>query len=479
MSNSQEVTTANHSLPRLPPEDFASTEMVHAIFDQSVGNCYGSFPCTYSRQHGRIYVASRAVLFFSNIFGFERRLSMSLSEITDIKTYRSTSIWISMMDGEDFVFKSLSSRERVVAVVRTLLNNVMPRESSTIQLESEPSASPDSVDLTVSSQPGNPRVRAQSCPTEIHPEIIFESTRSDRPQVELLCEDKPTRKASNGEASFATSTCTENLMEDWKKEKRKQESIYKERAIDNVILNCSLSHFFDLFLADDAPHSMIHYQEQIIGDTQVKATKWKLDDDDCLKRTISFCHPIANNFGIGPSSTMATRVQTLSRYGDFGICLATTTKVSGVPGADAFHVADHWLVEEISSHEICFTVLHKTVFTKMTVFKRVIESSTKVEIKSWYTGYLAMLADHVQGQSKTSSVSPVQDLDYRPTVRKWFSVWPSPAVVVVLFALLVQNFVLNYQVRQLQVEVKSVHQQQVIALQLLREVLIRSTPADH
>jgi hypothetical protein len=479
MSNSQEAATANTALPRLPPEDFASTEMVHAIFDQSVGNCYGSFPCTYSRQHGRIYVASRAVLFFSNIFGFERRLSMSLSEITEIKTYRSTSIWISMMDGEDFVFKSLSGRERVVAMVRTLLYNVMPRESPTLQLELEPSASHESLDLALPSRPRSPRVRAQSCPTEVHPEIIFESTRSDRAQVERMRGDEPTRKTSNGEMSFATSTCTENLMEEWKKEKQKQHSMYKERAIDNVILNCSLGDFFDLFLADEAPHSMIQYQEQKIGDTQVKATKWILDDNDCMTRTISFCHPIANSFGIGPSSTMATREQTLNRYGDFGICLATTTNVSGVPAADAFHVADYWLVEEISSHQICFTALHKIVFTKRTVFKRVIETTTKGEIESWYRGYLAMLVDRVQGQSNTRSVTALQNLVDTPTVRRSFSVWPLTAVVVALLALLIHNLMLNSLVRQLQVDVKSVQQQQIISLQLLQEVIARLNPADH
>jgi hypothetical protein len=268
-------------------------------------------------------------------------------------------------------------------------------------------------------------------------------------------------------------------MEEWKKEKQKQHSMYKERAIDNVILNCSLGDFFDLFLADEAPHSMIQYQEQKIGDTQVKATKWILDDNDCMTRTISFCHPIANSFGIGPSSTMATREQTLNRYGDFGICLATTTNVSGVPAADAFHVADYWLVEEISSHQICFTALHKIVFTKRTVFKRVIETTTKGEIESWYRGYLAMLVDRVQGQSNTRSVTALQNLVDTPTVRRSFSVWPLTAVVVALLALLIHNLMLNSLVRQLQVDVKSVQQQQIISLQLLQEVIARLNPADH
>jgi VAD1 Analog of StAR-related lipid transfer domain len=382
-----------------------------------------------------------------------------------------------MIDGEDFVFKSLSARERIVTVVQVLL--LQHRESPTIQVEFDPSTLSETLsDVALSSRPGNSRGRAQSCPTEINPGFILNATRSDRNEVERVCRGELTRKTCNEEVLFATGTSIEKLMQSWTKEKQEQESKYKERAIDNVILNWSLSDFFDHFLSDDAPHSILRYQELEIGDTQVKATKWTPSDGDCITRTISFCHPIANSFGIGPSSTLATKKQTLHRYGDFGLCLATTTNISGVPAADTFHVADHWLVEQISSHEIRFSVLHETVFTKRTIFKRVIEASTKIEIKSWYTGYLAMLVGHVQGEDKASPIIPVRNLDASSTSRKWLSIWQVPAIAVALLALLCQNYMLNSQVRQLHMELKSIQQQQTIALQLMQEVLARSN-TDH
>ena len=482
MSNSPEVVTrakSRRAFPRLPPQDFASTEIVHGIFDQSVGNCYGSFSCTYCRQHGKIYVARRAVLFFSNIFGFERRLNMSLSEITEVKLHRATSILISMIDGEDFVFKSLSGRERVVTVVQSLLWE--HRVSPTMQPELDITPSSDEALDMALPQPrnGTSRVRAQSCPTEINAQTILEaSTRNDRIKVERLCRGESTRNTSPEKESVATRACTENLVNDWNEEKLKQEAKYKERAIDSVTLNWSLSDFFDRFLADDAPHSIMRYQEQQIGDTQVKATKWMLDENDCMTRTISFCHPISNSFGIGPSSTLANREQTFYRFGDIGMCLATTTNVSGVPASDAFHVADLWLVEQISRQEIRFSVLYETVFTKRTIFRRVIEASTKIEIKSWYTGYLAMLGEQVQGQHKADPITLAQNLDTTPTARRLFSIWTFPAIVVAVFALLFQNYMLNTQVRQLHVELKSVQQQQIIALQLIQELLDRPNPAD-
>lgn len=462
-------------LPQIPQIDFPSTEMVHAIFDRSVGNCYGSFPCTYSRQHGRVYVASTAVLFYSNIFGFERRLCMSLAEVTEVKTYRSTSIWISMIDGEDFVFKSLSNRERIVAVIHALLRNFSPRESSTsVQVEVDTAALAQ-LELTPSANSARSRARAHSCPIEINQEVPFAGVCGVGTQVDLSGVE-PARKTSNGDVSFATSTCTEGLLEGWKKEKLAQKSSFKQRAVDDFKLNCSLSDFFDRFLADDAPHSLASYQENVIGDTQVKATNWILADNDCMTRTISFCHPIGNNFGIGPSSTMATRKQILHRYGDFGLSLATTTNVIGIPASDAFHVADQWLVEQISSDQICFTALHGIIFTKRTVFKRLIETSTTSEIQKWYKGYITMLMNQIEGQQKGGTIVSLQHVVDEPeTARKLNITYLGAAVIVALFALFCQNYILQSQVHQLQAELNSIQLQQAISLQLIKDSISRGS----
>jgi hypothetical protein len=292
-----------------------------------------------------------------------------------------------MIDGEDFVFKSLSNRERIVAVIHALLRTFSPRESSTsVQVEVDTAALAQ-LELTPSANSARSRARAHSCPIEIDQEVPFAGVCGVGTQVDLS-RVEPARKTSNGDVSFATSTCTEGLLEGWKKEKLAQKSSFKQRAVDDFKLNCSLSDFFDRFLADDAPHSLASYQENVIGDTQVKATNWILADNECMTRTISFCHPIGNNFGIGPSSTMATRKQILHRYGDFGLSLATTTNVIGIPASDAFHVADQWLVEQISSDQISFTALHGIIFKKRTVFKRLIETSTTSEIQKWYKGYI-------------------------------------------------------------------------------------------
>jgi hypothetical protein len=94
--------------------------VVLALFGRSVGPCVGDFSTTYNRVNGRLYAATRAILFYSNLFGFERRLCLNLSDIESIEAYRSTSIRIYMVDCEDHVFRKFFNRDEVLKVLQEL-----------------------------------------------------------------------------------------------------------------------------------------------------------------------------------------------------------------------------------------------------------------------------------------------------------------------------------------------------------------------
>jgi hypothetical protein len=96
--------------------------VVLALFGPTVGPCVGDFATTYNRINGRLYASTKAILFYSNLFGFERRLCLLLSDVILIESYRSTSIRISMVDCEDHVFKKFLNREAVLNVLQNLLD---------------------------------------------------------------------------------------------------------------------------------------------------------------------------------------------------------------------------------------------------------------------------------------------------------------------------------------------------------------------
>lgn len=115
VADDQRRSVHHHRLP-----ERSSTEIVHALFGPAVGACWGDFSCNYNRQQGRLYAASKALLFYSNLFGFERRICMMLLDVEEISLYRTTSVRIAMVDGEEFIFKSLAERTFVVKLLEDL-----------------------------------------------------------------------------------------------------------------------------------------------------------------------------------------------------------------------------------------------------------------------------------------------------------------------------------------------------------------------
>lgn len=99
----------------------ASSDLVKALFgDEEVGSSWGDFFCTLNRIRGRIFASSRAVLFYSNLLGFERRLCIRYRDIVEMELYRTTSIRIVSIDGESTIFKSFHHRKHVLQLLQGL-----------------------------------------------------------------------------------------------------------------------------------------------------------------------------------------------------------------------------------------------------------------------------------------------------------------------------------------------------------------------
>lgn len=97
-----------------------SSEIVKAIFGSSVGPCWGDFFATHNRIRGRLYASSQAVLFYSNLLGFERRICLRYAEVVVMEMHRTTSIRLEMFDGETYVFRSFNDRVQVLHMLKGL-----------------------------------------------------------------------------------------------------------------------------------------------------------------------------------------------------------------------------------------------------------------------------------------------------------------------------------------------------------------------
>lgn len=118
LSDRPTLSTTN---PPTTPGSSDGSAVVLALFGPSVGPCVGDFSTTYNRVNGRLYAATKALLFYSNLFGFERRMCLQLSDVTDLELFGLTSIRVSMVDCEEHIFKKITHRVAVLELLKELV----------------------------------------------------------------------------------------------------------------------------------------------------------------------------------------------------------------------------------------------------------------------------------------------------------------------------------------------------------------------
>jgi len=130
----------------------ASTAVVETLFGPGLGPCWGDFSCTYNRIRGRLYATSQAVLFYTNLLGFERRICLLLRDVARMELFRTTSLRFSTQDDETYIFKSFNDRHQVLHLLNGLkiLANKQQQEKgqgagtpSATRRSSERNGSPD------------------------------------------------------------------------------------------------------------------------------------------------------------------------------------------------------------------------------------------------------------------------------------------------------------------------------------------------
>lgn len=393
---------------RLPEQ--STSDIVQSLFGLAVGPCWADDICSYRRQQGRLYLSTKAVCFYSNLFGFERRLCLLLTDVDLMELYRSTSIRICMVDGEDFVFKSLTRRESILNTLNDLKNNRMPSQLRVIELANSAEHENDKTDKVLdtllnpmgqSSLPPTRR-RTQSEPSCL--QNMPKHSASTLHSLHPLEIDNQNRSRTESSGDFSSQASPEDLYPAWVAMKREDDPPYQKVVIEGMELPCSLTDFYNTLLADDAPWSIPRFQRDIIGDSEIECSDWAIDetgDQSLMRRTISFRHPINLDFGLGKFTALARREQRLRQFGTYGISLETSSFVKGVPASECFHVDDRWFLEQRGG-VVLFTVKYETRFSGRTILKRLISQSTESEVLDWYKCYSKMLTEVFKGSNESN-----------------------------------------------------------------------------
>lgn len=256
--------------------------------------------------------------------------------------------------------------------------------------------------------------------------------------------------------------------------------------LKSLILSCSLDKFFETFLADDAPFSLLRYQKDHVKDRDLQATKWSTvtsgnlrnvnSSNTVMTRTLCFSHPIKNTIGVGPSEARTTRKQTLERFDNRGILLENITIVEGIPAADTFRLTDQWLIETLDGcagvDQIKLSSSFEVKFIKRSLLRGIIEKSVRKETGDWWTGYKRMLQTALT--EKTGAANAIPDSQQLlkearlDTIQKYLqdAYWLLTVMLIIVCFFLVASCTQLYMVQK---ELAGIRRELVLSRQTLSE----------
>lgn len=430
------IHTASAPSLRLDNRRCDATKEAQELFGRTIGDCYGSFSCSHSRIRGRLYVASRALLFYSSLLGFETRISLDFHDVLEIELFRTTSISVRTFEGETYVFKSFENRETVLHLLQThaRLNTSFTVDTGSIATlnasfekqrhRSASSFSSSNYTLYEGSSETNQSSSAQLVGNRRR--CVSDSIVNDRadsreqkqapPKLHENEKSIPPGESKHAETwgSIQNGTPLQEIavkvsfLNDMIAFAISPHIAYKivSFLLQSLNLPCSLEFFFQTFLADDAEHSLARYQSEHIHDRDVAISPWAICSGEnekegsvMMSRTITFSHPIkAVAMGLGPSEARTKRHQRLWRF-EKGILLENTTHIDGIPNADAFCICDRWVIAEKECVQLSSSF--ELQFTKRSLFRSIIEKSVKKETMDWWSGYTRMVIQEVLNQQET------------------------------------------------------------------------------
>lgn len=339
-----------------------TTEFIKALFAGDTGVVVADYSCSYQRQAGRLYVSTDAIFFYSNLFGFEKRIKIFYTTAIEINLVRTTSVFIKTSD-EEFIFRSFEDRQSVLELIKTF-------------------HSKNSTPSTLSAD-----VQSTSIDTKCDDLALSSKHDNEAKQHVNTCQDSPEDPklhTPNDDSMAPNSLDGAFLWEKMKKHSKEWDSIVTAED-----LPCrSVADFFNAFLRDSAPRSMSYFQNKVMGDSNVSVEAWTKNAAtegeqsavDSLSRMIEFEH--ATRWAVA----MVKRRQTYQICGKNAM-IQNFTHLQGIPQADAFFVEDMWLLEAGANH-VTLDVKCRIVWLKNTMLKSVITNRTKTEAREWFDKYI-------------------------------------------------------------------------------------------
>jgi GRAM domain. len=328
-----ETMNSNYSPQQDPPQQTMTIRS--SIFGQELGPIISTHSCSYHRQKGKLFISPDCLCYYSNILGFERKITIRIQDIKYASLHRTTSIMIrsavcnndsflsSGAEGEQeerqetleqHIFRSFTDRQSVLQLILNVYEALTGREFSNTDVDDKRYNIVDAVqDESTFATPLRKIIPRKSQKdnglssnglveldhsivqdgmllesTALEPAgdgtVDFHEALSSPPRSRCSTQDESFLHRGHGtdevgalaESEQTHGNVARDTKKEWERVLKETCTVYSEVAVERKILPISLDRFFALFLADDATKSMSFFQGNIIQDDNVECSRWKL-----------------------------------------------------------------------------------------------------------------------------------------------------------------------------------------------------------
>jgi hypothetical protein len=366
--------------------DTTKAEVLRQLFGD-VGDHVDDFTCAVQSNiilHGRMYVTTKFICFYSNLFGLEKKIRIPYSHITAV-TKENTAFVIPNAIAitsyrKEYLFRSFWDRDDCYKLLKDYISKGKPGAGieDKVQMSPEVVEEHDPLDFIALSPHAPPKAT---------------NRRTNTPSVRLsqrnaqVAEDEVETEV--GRKEFSEQMHEDEATENYEAALEQEVSKCKMKImIKKEILNISVDAFYDAFVADDAVFSWKRHHEEH-GDKDVQVIPWTYVSKALgFTREFKFFKPV-NLPGV--AKTRAKKVQRYRRFGDAGLLLCSSTLVEDVPAADTFSVEDVCVVRSLDAGRISVELGFEVKFVKNTMLKFLIESNTNSEMSKWMEEFSKVL----------------------------------------------------------------------------------------
>ncbi|XP_057873343.1 protein VASCULAR ASSOCIATED DEATH 1, chloroplastic isoform X2 [Cryptomeria japonica] len=381
---------------------------------------------------GHMYLFVRYVCFYSNIFGYEKKVHsknkiIPLRDITSVEKARTAGIFPNAIEivawGKKHFFGSFLSRDEAYRLIvdgwmqhsehaKSFLNSqdtpIIPNgPDGTLCAQLEESETPLLITYPNMDFVGRD---LEETPPEIEEssnEIVTEDGVCNVVN-EKISENSVTNKLEDSTAEKVSPDVCTSI---WQVEDMYAPKVPEQfKMVGESKFPIDVKEFFQLFFSNDATSFAQNFHRKC-GDEDFQCTPWNEDKHFGHVRDASFRHPI--KFYFGSRFTHCQEVQRFRVYKNSHLVVETSQQMNDIPYGDYFRVEGLWDVEWTSDENNTQCILRiyvNVAFSKKTFWKGKIEQGTSEECKEAYASWIHeahSLLNQVKGDSiKTVNCEP-------------------------------------------------------------------------